>query len=56
MSFDFSISEQIYLSNEISDLELIATDSNGLSSSALISFTLGHFGFVFSFSFSFTFL
>jgi len=46
MSFDFSISEQMYLSNSIPDLELIATDSNGLSSSTLISFTLGHFGFV----------
>jgi len=51
MSFDFSISEQMYLSNSIPDLELIATDSNGLSSSKLISFTLGHFGFVFSFFF-----
>jgi len=29
MSFDFNISEQMYLSNEIPDLELIATDSNG---------------------------
>jgi len=47
MSFDFSISEQMYLSNEIPNLELIATDSNGLSSSTLISFILGHFGFVF---------
>jgi len=57
MSFDFSISEQMYLSNSIPDLELIATDSNGLSSSILISFTLGHFGFVFSFLFlSFFFL
>jgi len=53
MSFDFSISEQMYLSNSIPDLELIATDSNGFSSSILISFTLGHFGFVFSFSFFF---
>jgi len=49
MSFDFKISEQMYLSNEIPDLELIAIDSNGLSSSKLISFTLGHFGFVFLF-------
>jgi len=49
MSFDFKISEQMYLSNSIPDLELIATDSNGLSSSVLISFTLGHFGFVFLF-------
>jgi len=48
MSFDFSISEQMCLSNDIPNLELIATDSNGLSSSTLISFTLGHFGFVFS--------
>jgi len=47
MSFDFSISEQMYLSNSIPDLELIAIDSNGFSSSILISFTLGHFGFVF---------
>jgi len=53
MSFDFKISEQMYLSNSIPDLELIATDSNGFSSSILISFTLGHFGFVFSFSFRF---
>jgi len=53
MSFDFKISEQMYLSNEIPDLKLIATDSNGLSSSVLISFTLGHFGFVFLFSFIF---
>jgi len=53
MSFDFSISEQMYLSNSIPDLKLIATDSNGLSSSKLISFTLGHFGFVSSFSFLF---
>jgi len=53
MSFDFKISEQMYLSNEIPDLELIATDSNGFSSSTLISFTLGHFGFVFFFFFSF---
>jgi len=44
MSFDFKISEQMYLSNSIPDLELIATDSNGLSSSVLISFNLGHFG------------
>jgi len=59
MSFDFSISEQMYLSNSIPNLELIATDSNGLSSSTLISFTLGHFGFVFlffCFLFSFSFL
>jgi len=63
MSFDFSISEQMYLLNSIPDLELIATDSNGLSSSKLISFTLGHFGFVFfsflfffSFFFSFNFI
>jgi len=55
MSFDFSISEQMYLSNSIPDLELIATDSNGLSSSILVSFTLGHFGFVFSFIFFFFF-
>jgi len=53
MSFDFSISEQMYLSNEIPNLELIATDSYGLSSSTLISFTLGHFGFVFLFLFVF---
>jgi len=57
MSFNFKISEQMYLSNSIPDLELIATDSNGLSSSVLISFTLGHFGFVFFLSFfSFSFL
>jgi len=56
MSFDFSISEQMYLSNSIPNLELIATDSNGLSSSTLISFTLGHFAFVFSFFFFFLFL
>jgi len=55
LSFDFKISEQMYLSNEIPDLELIAIDSNGLSSSTLIFFTLGHFGFVFSFSFFFFF-
>jgi len=55
MSFDFSISEQMYLSNSIPDLELIATDSNGLSSSILVSFTLGHFGFVFLFIFFFFF-
>jgi len=53
MSFDFKISEQMYLSNSIPDLELIATDSNGFSSSILISFTLGHFGFVFLISFFF---
>jgi len=56
MSFDFSISEQMYLSNEIPDLELIAIDSNGFSSSTLISFILGHFGFVFSFFSYFFFL
>jgi len=55
MSFDFSISEQMYLSNSIPDLKLIATDSNGLSSSILISFILGHFGFVFLFFFFFLF-
>jgi len=55
MSFDFKISEQMYLSNSIPDLKLIATDSNGLSSSKLISFTLGHFGFDF-FLFLFLFL
>jgi len=55
MSFDFKISEQMYLSNSIPNLELIATDSNGLSSSTLVSFTLGHFGFVFLFLFSFFF-
>jgi len=55
MSFDFSISEQMYLSNEIPNLELIATDSNGFSSSKLISFTLGHFGFDFFFLFIFLF-
>jgi len=51
MSFDFSISEQMYLSNEIPNLELIATDSYGLSSSVLVSFTLSHFGFAFLFYF-----
>jgi len=56
MSFDFKISEQMYLSNSIPDLELIATDSNGLSSSTLISFTLGHFGFAFFIYFLFLFL
>jgi len=56
MSFDFSISEQMYLSNSIPDLELIAIDSNGFSSSTLVSFTLGHFGFVFSFFSYFFFL
>ena len=55
MSFDFKISEQMYLSNEIPDLKLIATDSNGFSSSTLISFTLGHFGFVFLIPFFFSF-
>jgi len=55
MSFDFKISEQMYLSNSIPNLELIATDSNGLSSSTLVSFTLGHFGFVFLISYFFFF-
>jgi len=55
MSFNFKISEQMYLSNSIPNLELIATDSNGLSSSTLISFTLGHFGFVSYFLFFFFF-
>jgi len=55
MSFDFKISEQMYLSNSIPDLKLIAIDSNGFSSSTLISFTLGHFGFVFFISFFFFF-
>jgi len=57
MSFDFSISEQMYLSNSIPNLELIAIDSNGLSSSTLIFFTLGHFGFdFFLFLFFFIFI
>jgi len=55
MSFDFKISEQMHLSNEIPNLELIAIDSNGFSSSTLISFTLGHFGFDFFFLFIFLF-
>jgi len=56
MSFDFKISEQMYLSNSIPDLGLIAIDSNGLSSSTLVSFTLGHFGFGFILLYFFSFI